>query len=526
MKISIKRVQNDACTGSAEREKFGTQFKKTMRFLSMAALALVGAVMTGCSSDDNITNEPQQPSSKVVTLTTTVSLDDGAQTRALTSAGVKTFAEGEQIALVYKNTGGTTVKAVSEALTNGNITNEGKSATFTFELTNPDKSENVTYIYPAVMANADGTVNYDALATQNGTLATLSSTLDLCTYSHAWNGTSLPDATLANQLAILALTLKDDNGTADTGDDLDVTSNITGVTLSDGTNTYTVTRSAEAGPIYVAIKPTTSADITVTATDGSKNYTKSLNKTYEASNGYSVTWKTPEYIALSNVTNEHIGRVIAADGKVYKSASSATTAGTSARAIIAYVGAAGSVETGNSTYKGLAIAMSDANSGEVCQWKSDQTGKCVSLSTVNVSDARNCLDGIASTATLTGSGCSSHGHDAATHAVNNNGTAAPTGCSTWFLPSLGQWQLIVQGLTGKSDALTNDVNNNYKTNAVNAKITAAGGTGFKDNNSGDYWSSTEYGDYKRAWVMEFINGNPSMIMKDIAYPYVRSVLAF
>lgn len=262
--------------------------KKTMRFLSMAALALVGAVMTGCTNDDNIIDEPQQPESKnnVVTLTTTVSLDGGAQTRALTSGGVKTFAAGETMALVYKNTSSATVKVVSAALTDPDITNEGKSATFTFELTNPDRSQNVTYIYPAAMANNDGTVNYDALATQDGTLATLSSSLDLATYSAAWNAGSLPAATLKNQLAILALTLKNSTGSSD------ITSSITGVTLSDGTNSYAVSRSAAAGPIYVAIQPTTSADITVTATDGTNNYTKSLTgKTYAANNGYSVSWK-------------------------------------------------------------------------------------------------------------------------------------------------------------------------------------------------------------------------------------------
>ena len=263
--------------------------KKTMRFLSMAALALVGAMMTGCSSDDNFIDEPQQPENKsnVVTLTTTVGLDGGATTRALTSGGVKTFAAGETIALVYKKTGGATAVAVSEALKDdGDIASGAKSATFTFTLEDPDNTQNVTYIYPAAMAKADGTVNYDALATQNGTLATLSSTLDLATYSAAWNAGSLPAATLENQLAILALTLKNSTGSSD------LTSTITGVTLSDGTNNYTVTRSAAAGPIYVAIRPTSSANIQITATDGTANYVKSLTgKTYAASNGYSVSWK-------------------------------------------------------------------------------------------------------------------------------------------------------------------------------------------------------------------------------------------
>ena len=340
---------------------------KTMRFLSMAALALVGAVMTGCTNDDNIIDEPQQPASKsnVVTLTTTVSLDGGAQARALTSGGVKTFAEGETMALVYQNTSSATVKVVSVALTDGDITNEGKSATFTFELTDPDKAQNVTYIYPAAMANDDGTVNYDALASQNGTLATLSSSLDLATYSAAWNGTALPAATLANQLAILALTLKNSTGSSD------ITSTITGVTITDGTNTYNVSRSAAAGPIYVAIRPTTSADITVTATDGTKNYTKSLTgKTYEAGNGYSICWRMVTAYTLAEST---VGMIVGTDGKAYAAADKGNLpTGVTAVAMVAY----------KSATAGSSLAIALADEGEMdwetakstCEGKTAVTG--------------------------------------------------------------------------------------------------------------------------------------------------------
>ncbi len=273
-------------TKSNKPTKTKSKMKKTMRFLSMAALALVGAVMTGCSSDDNYIEQQPENKSKVVTLTTTVGLDGGATTRALTSSGVKTFAAGETMALVYKKTGGTTAVAVSDALKgDGDIASGAKSATFTFTLEDPDNSKNVTYVYPAAMAKADGSINYDALDAQDGTLATLSSSLDLATYTDSWNGTALPSATLANQLAILALTLKDYDGANN------ITSTITGMTLSDGTNSYTITPSS-LSTIYVAIKPTTSASIDVTATSGNIDYVKSLtSKTYEASNGYPISWK-------------------------------------------------------------------------------------------------------------------------------------------------------------------------------------------------------------------------------------------
>ena len=224
--------------------------KTTKYFLSMAALALVGAMTVSCSSDDNITDQPQQQEvtkSNVVTLTTTVSLDGGATTRALSiegNKGVKTFAAGETMAIYYwKNKGNDHVKAVSAPLTAGDITNGGKSATFTFTLDNPYKEMSVVYTYPAAMANADFTPNYDALYNnQDGTLATLASNFDFCTRSGAWVGDNLPSLTLENQLAILAITLKDEAGTSD------ITSGTTKLTVSDGPTPTTSTARQPKAP--------------------------------------------------------------------------------------------------------------------------------------------------------------------------------------------------------------------------------------------------------------------------------------
>ena len=259
---------------------------KTKKFLSMAALALVGAMMTGCSNDDNY----QQPENKsnLVTLTTTIGLDDGGTTRALTATGVKTFAAGDQIAVIYTKNGGTVTKAVSEALPAGSY---GANATFTVTLDNPDKTQNVTYIYPAAMAGSTG-VDYTKLNSQSsGTLTDLGSKYDLATNSGAWNAGALPSLTLNNQLAILAINLK--NGS-------DITSSITGLTISDGTNNYAVSGISSASTIYVAIQPTSGATIEVTATDGTDEYVKTLtSKTYAANNGYNVTWNMTK---LSKVT--------------------------------------------------------------------------------------------------------------------------------------------------------------------------------------------------------------------------------
>lgn len=257
----------------------------------MAALAFVGTILTSCSSDDIISDEPQQLEKidDVVTQTTTVCLDGTATTRALTAGGVKTFGVGEQIAVVYENTSDATVRTVSVPLTAADIASGSKSATFTVTLTNPKPNGSVKYIYPAAMAKPDGSENYGALVAQDGTLAYLSSFLDFAKYE----GTLTADAklptstvTLTNQLAILALTVKNSDGSSD------LTSTITDLTINDGTNNYVVNRTAAAGPIYVAVKPTTAANIDVTAFDGTYVYTKSLSsKSYAANNIYNLGWR-------------------------------------------------------------------------------------------------------------------------------------------------------------------------------------------------------------------------------------------
>ena len=316
--------------------------KKTMKkFLSMAALALVGAVMTGCSSDDSLTGKAQEPAVKnnVVTLTTTVNLG-GDGTRALGADGKKTFATGDKIAVIYQNTSDETVKAVSVALTEGDITNEGKSATFTVTLTDPKASSAVRYIYPAAMAAAtvetstevtdDATINYAALASQDGTLTTLASKYDLAVFDGSLtSGATLPaSSTLANQLAILAYTIKNAGGTSD------LTGSITRVTVSDGPNTYGVTRTAADGPVYIAIRPTSDATISIMATTGTTTYTKSLaSKTYAANNIYKaglMMTEVPDAIPGMFSTSSSGGKVYFSKGnlqaKIASYSSNAATA--------------------------------------------------------------------------------------------------------------------------------------------------------------------------------------------------------
>ena len=222
----------------------------------------------------------------------------------------------------------------------------------------------------------------------------------------------------------------------------------------------------------------------ITTTGGSKKYVKLLTgKTYEMGNGYGVTWKMTPIIPFGDATANDVGRVIAADGNVYDNATIATAVSTTAVAIISYVGNAGDAEVGTS-YRGLAIGMSDAVTGRV-NWN--------------------------------------YGVESA--ADSNNGTVVPGGTSGWFLPSLSQLTKICQGLATKKKGtavtaeLSTTGNTDYNADNLNPVITGAGGTGLI--NSGYWTTSTEYGfSFGSGRIVEVDRTNNKHL------GYVRSVIAF
>jgi len=317
--------------------------KKTMNYLSMAALALVGAVMTACSSEDNIASN-QQPAKQdnIVTVTTTIGLGgDNATTRALNidytnKKAVKTFAVGDQVALRYYNTSNKKVVAESNALKKGDITNDGKSANFTFTLINPIENDYVVYMYPASMIGEDGYMDQTKLHTQEGTLAYVSS-IDLAQGGGTMEGTALPSVTLENICAVVAFTLKDAAGT-------DITKSITSMTIDTISAEdqhhdiyYNITGADSDGHIYVAMMSpdgSGSKDLTITATDGSHSYTKTLSdKAYQRNNFYQQGLKMPYY----TLSNSKVGMIVGSDGKAYDVADKANLpTGVTAVAMVAY----------------------------------------------------------------------------------------------------------------------------------------------------------------------------------------------
>ncbi len=310
----------------------------------ISALAFVVAIMVSCSKDNDNDNDN---ASNIVTFTTTVGFEEGDEaTKALTSGGLKTFAEGDQIAVVYTNTSSETVVATSSALTSSDITNEGKSASFTVTLTDPAANGSYKYIYPASMARSSGSINYSALySNQDGTLDSLASTFDLAVYEGTMtSGKELTSGVLSNKLAILAITLKDNDGSNN------ITSSITNLKLTTSDNTYDILRTTTNDTIYVAIRDLYD-DITITASDGTNGYRKTLEgKTYDAGSFYNVKWR---------MSKSTLGQVICTDGSIYTSVSAATAASKNAVAKVIYLGS----DTGDSNYtNGLAFALSDEGS--------------------------------------------------------------------------------------------------------------------------------------------------------------------
>lgn len=396
---------------------------KTTKLFFMAALALMTAA---CSNDDNDLTTQQPVKAEGIPFTATISIGESGTTRALSESGstlVATWATGEKVALIYAVSATTYVKEAE-------VTPQGDgTATISTTLEgSPADDTDVTIVYPA--SAVDGTtkdVKTNLLASQNGLLTGTGSISE----NYELRKTTTPaklkiDGTtaslkgtvsLTNQNAIFKLTLKDIDGTSDVS--------ATSVVISDQTGVVTTVTPASGFEkvMYVALPTTaTTLKFLVTGSDSKKYFNMASGLSLSAS------------YYQSTVKLATVGDVILSTGKCAK-------AGTSgAVAKICYLGD----ETGESAYNytnGLALALSDANSGNTCKWKTEN------------SDAGHTYKPTSSTFTEeSGLQYNDATHNSDTYpafkaAIANNGTAAPTGCSAWFLASGYQWTKMI-GATG------------------------------------------------------------------------------
>ena len=478
-------------------------------WLVMAAALTIAT--TACSSEDSIADEPTPATTetpKTYTMTVTASKGDDATTRALSLDGTTlnaTWAEGDVVEIWSSD--GSTVNY-------GELTAQSAGQTTTLTGT-------LTGIMPTVNTSLLLKYRSNDYSSQTGTLDYIAQNCDYATArvkvtSVSGSEITTTAASFENQQAIVKFTLKDSDGKAISAWKL---------TVSDGTNTYTVTPASDTSELFVAIPSISSQTLTLTANAGFATYTyEKSDVTFTNGKYYAVTVKMAAVRTLAEATAEDIGKVAGADGKIYANVAAAKAASTTACAIIAYVGS----ETGEaSPYNhGLAIAMKDASAGYL-QWKisygsndnpNQYTDPASAIAAKEsgsaLSAGRNNSTWPAFEAALANSITASDGISAA---------APASGTSGWFLPSLYQWNMIVKGLSGQSADLSYDYNDNYTASSLNTKIEAAGADGLQ---SGVYWSSTEF-DGSNAWLFRANLGDVygSRIRKDFDI-YVRSAFAF
>ena len=454
---------------------------KTTKHFVMVALALMTAA---CNKVD--IKLDQQPANDEITITATIDANDGAITRALSIDGsniASTWEASDQFAILF-NDGSSDIKRVA---TVDKI--DGTTVTITFTIPSSLASNTAcTIVYPASAANAanTGADVATALTTQDGTIGNCpevrvgTATID----KENHNLTSVTK--LAAQNTIFKFTVQDLSAVDKTATEFKV---------SDGSGTVltTVTPAPATGTLYVALPEMAAGTYWFTATIDDKAYV--AKATTAAATTAGKYYQTKVKMATC-------GNVIASDGKFYVN-NAATPGGNTALAMITYVGD----ETAEaSPYNhGLALALSDANSGSECAWTTSSGSTIHTYTTSSSTFASE--SGLQYNATQ-----NTDTYPPFKYAIANNGTAAPTGCSAWFLASGYQWDQMIT-TTGSYTALRDG-------------FSSVGGTNMQNIN---YWSSTEYGDPYYAWTYYFFSGYGGgkwAVKSKTEGFYVRSALAF
>ena len=274
---------------------------------------------------------------------------------------------------------------------------------------------------------------------------------------------------------------------------------------------------------------TVTIDYTVTSgaevvDEGSASATVPLTFVHNPSEGrdLNITFRIPDPpCSGASLTSASVGQLICSHGKAHAATSGDLSCKGKKVAMVAYKGDAGGED---SPYNhGLAIALDDATTAA---WCSQTANTCLDAQATNLASALTTLNGLTATAQLVAD--DSHTHAAATAArnycydVSASAGAHPTGTSTWFLPSLGQWNIMLKAMTGSGVDLSSSSNATYQAANVSPLITAAGGTALS---AAHYWSSTEKS-ATDAWDVTFQNGRSNGADKDTGTHNVRAVLAF
>ena len=287
---------------------------KTTGFFPIAVLLMAGMLMAGCNQDkDELAKSQPARKGEKVTVRANVSFrgdfaalakaasESGQGTpirRAMDANGHKYYVNGDQVMLVYQTTDGETLTSISDEYYSGpNSEGQDSSFYFTWEVEDPDDTKDFTLVYPATRCDSiTGAIKYGDLSQQDGTLETASK-LDLATFTGGWKYMYEPEAIpLSNPLTICKFTITNKDGK-------DLTNTATNLSFSNGTDEYVINRNAEAGPIYVMMKPVQKSTFLFFSKIGKDLYSKTVSdKTLKAGNIYPIS--------LTMLKSEELGTLL------------------------------------------------------------------------------------------------------------------------------------------------------------------------------------------------------------------------
>lgn len=286
--------------------------KQKMKYFGLTAMAVMG--LLACTRA-----QVEQPVQKTITLTTTINLggEEDEDSKALSPLGVKTFANGDKIAVLYECTTANRVHAV-ESDDVSSISADGKTARFSVTFpggeNQPKPNGKIRIVYPPEMAKnityesnipldddnstlSLGTLNKDL--PQGGTLSFVSSK-DLCTFDGYFvsvnDQPTFPSSiTLTNRLAMCEFKVF-------RGEE-NITSSITKMTLVNGSNTYTIERTASTNPIYIAMLPVENGSFDIIVNES--YYKQVSGKTLAAGKMYPINLRLPGAAVDLATFNDH-----------------------------------------------------------------------------------------------------------------------------------------------------------------------------------------------------------------------------
>ena len=469
------------------------------------AIGMLAAALMACTNVEMEQNG-ENDAATAYTLTIQATKGDGNATKALSldESGAKnvlnaTWNEGEKV-LVYQ-TGVKKGELTAAASTTSSTTLSG---TLGGDL---NTSQGLTFYFH--------TPDNPSYTGQDGTLATIGASYDFCAPAIVKSGNYTVDNVNKtvyvpggihfgeNNQAIVRFTLRNRADTKPTLNashlNLSVSYNnveLKSVSMDIPDATYTTNGS---GIIYFAIP----ADIPDTYKSHINDFTFVLTATV-GSETYKLTttgfpFENGKYYEVSvYMKNDKLGKVLGQNGQIYDNVSAAEAAGTTAVAMIAYLGE----NTGESNYKhGLAIALTDCKEGK-------------SSGTYNYKNYNTTANHEYKTTTIPFS--VEGGIQHSSEAIDDYPAFKAAfgykerylNFSKWFLGTGYQWQQMIESMGSNI--------------GLRESFQRIGGENMKD---AGYWLSTEYNN-EQAWYLPYSSIDNFSHQNKMSLGYVRPSLAF